>query len=74
MGLDAEKRVGGKRSLRIFQDFFCAEKRNVPGTVTETFEYATKLIRQEAPAVTGPLEELVSVIEALFTVQVALRR
>lgn len=48
LGLDYMKRVGEKRDLRDLQESSSATNRKVPGTVAKVFEFATKLVIQEA--------------------------
>lgn len=67
--LDDIEKVDAKRRFHEFQDSGNAKKHEVLGTDADAFEFATKLLNQEALAETGLSTELVSIKDSLPTAQ-----
>lgn len=74
VGMDDVERVGAKCHLRDSHDSCRAQMRKVPGTVADTFGFATKLFSQKAFADASPSTKLVSVKDTLATAPVETKK
>lgn len=71
VGLDDAERVAANRHLRDVQDRCHDKKHKAPGTVAETFGFATELVNHDDPANADPSAKLGTVRNAFATAQVA---